>query len=169
MGTDKSLLVYNGRPQREFLFELLETFCGQVYTSCRKDQQLPGNLNPLADSFHTAGPMNGIMTAFSRHPDASWLIIAVDMPYVTRATLQLLTGKRDKTRIATCFYNPVTKQPEPLLTLWEKEAYPFLRAFTGKGGISPRDFLKTHRVNLIPPPDTKTLLNFNTPEDRGGM
>ena len=169
MGKDKGLLMYSGLPQREFLFKLLETFCTHVYTSCRKDQHLSEKLNPIPDRFQIAGPMNGIMSAFSHHPDASWLIVAVDMPYVTKATLQLLTSKRDQTKIATCFYNPETKQPEPLLTLWEKEAYPYLCAFTKAGKISPRDFLKIHPVNLIQPPDEKTLLNFNTPEDLLGI
>jgi molybdopterin-guanine dinucleotide biosynthesis protein A len=165
MGTDKGLLIYNGKPQREFLFELLKEFCHQVYTSCRKDQQIPEMLNPLPDRFEIAGPMNGVLSAFSHRPDASWLTIAVDMPYVSRDNLQLLVNARDQKKIATCFYNPETQQPEPLLTLWESEAYPLLLEFTEKGNVSPREFLKTHHVNLIQPPDDKTLLNFNTPED----
>jgi molybdenum cofactor guanylyltransferase len=165
MGTDKGLLVYNGKAQREFLFELLKEFCHQVYTSCRKDQNIPETLNPLVDRFDIAGPMNGILTAFTHQPDASWLIIAVDMPYVNTFTLQSLTSVSVENKIATCFYNPETQQPEPLLTLWEPGAYPLLLAFTAQGNISPREFLKTHNVNLIQPPDGKMLLNFNSPKD----
>lgn len=165
MGRDKGLLIYNGKPQREFLFDLLKTFCGQVYTSCRTDQHIPEIFNPLPDRFDIAGPMNGILTAFTHQPDASWLITAVDMPFVNRDALQLLISSREENKIATCFYNPETQQPEPLLTLWEREAYPLLSEFTKKGNIGPREFLKTHPVNLIHPPDEKTLLNFNSPED----
>lgn len=165
MGKDKSLLVYNGKPQREFLFELLKEFCHQVCTSCRKDQHIPEIFNPLPDRFDIAGPMNGILTAFAHQPDANWLIVAVDMPYVSRDTLQLLIRERKQKTIATCFYNPETQQPEPLLTLWEPEAYPLLLSFTAQGTISPREFLKSHDVNLIQPPDRKILLNFNSPGD----
>jgi len=165
MGTDKALLAYNGKPQREFLFDLLKQFCDRVYTSCRKDQNIPEMLNPIPDRFEMVGPMNGILTAFTHHPDSNWLIIAVDMPYINRDTLQLLISSHDENKTATCFYNPETQQPEPLLTLWGPEAQPLLLTFTEKGNISPREFLKTHDVNLIQPPDEKTLLNFNSPND----
>jgi molybdopterin-guanine dinucleotide biosynthesis protein A len=165
MGRDKSLLVYHDRPQREYLFHLLSHYCNEVFTSTGKDQNVPAQLNPLPDRFEISGPMNGILSAFAFKPYASWLILAVDMPSVNPATVELLLRHRDQTKMATCFYNPVTEQPEPLLTLWENDAYPALLKFLEKGNVSPREFLKTHSVNMVSPPDDKTLLNFNTPDD----
>lgn len=165
MGKDKSLLIYHGKPQREYLFELLSQYCNRVFTSGRKDQNMPVQLNPLIDRFEIAGPLNGILSAFAFDPHASWLIIAVDMPFVNETTLQLLTLHRDQTKLATCFYNPATEQPEPLLTIWEYQAYPALLTFVEKGHVSPREFLKTHPAKMITPPDDKTLLNFNAPDE----
>lgn len=164
MGSDKGLLVYNGKPQREYLFEILSACCSQVFTSCRKDQHLPDALNPLPDRVGIPGPMNGILTAFAHAPRSAWLIVAVDMPFIRLDVLQLLIASRDSRKLATCFYNPETEQPEPLLTLWEAGAYPALREFSEKGKVSPRDFLKTHPVKMLPPPDAKTLLNYNHPQ-----
>lgn len=163
MGTDKGLLEYHGKPQREFLFDLLQEFCDCVYTSCRRDQNIPDGYNPLIDQFQIPGPMNGIMSAFA-HEQTSWLVVAVDMPYVDRQTLGLLISKRDRTRIATCYWNKDTAQPEPLLTLWEARAHELLLDFTTKGNISPREFLKMHPINLIQPIDHKSLLNINSPD-----
>jgi molybdopterin-guanine dinucleotide biosynthesis protein A len=163
MGSDKGLIDYHGRPQREHLFHLLEEFCDEVYTSCRAEQNIPASYNPIEDRFSIYGPMNGIMSAFTHKPGASWLIIAVDMPYVTSNALRLLVDKRDQEKLATCFYNPATKAPEPLLTLWEAKAYPFLVAFTEKGNVSPREFLRTHDVELVDAVDSRTLVNINTP------
>ena len=163
MGRDKSLLVYHGKPQREYLFDLLGVCCDQVFTSCRQEQHVPSHLNPLVDSMGIPGPLNGILSAFALKPNTSWLIVAVDMPFLGSTALQLLIDKRDKTKLATCFFNAETQQPEPLLTLWEEQAYPYLLKFTEKGNISPREFLKTHPVNLIQPPDEKTLRNVNYP------
>lgn len=165
MGSDKSLLDYSGKPQREYLFELMQSCCREVFLSCRKDQNVPGHFNPIVDHFHIPGPLNGILSAFSFKPDFAWLVVAVDMPFVTTPTFQLLIDSRDKNKLATCFYNPVTQQPEPLLTLWEPEAYPFLLRFVEKGNISPREFLKSVPVTMIHPPDDKTLLNVNYPGD----
>jgi molybdopterin-guanine dinucleotide biosynthesis protein A len=167
MGTDKSLLEYHGKPQREFLFDLLTPIVDTVYTSCRKEQHVPPELNPLCDAFGVDGPLNGILSAFAFRPDDSWLIIAVDMPYVDAHTLSLLLSARDETKMATCFFNPDTQLPEPLLTLWEKTAWHSLKAFADAGNVSPREFLRTHPVNMIDPPDRRTLENFNYPKELG--
>lgn len=165
MGTDKSLLDYHGKPQREYLFDILREVCGLVFTSCRKDQEIPAALNPLKDAFHVPGPLNGILSAFARKPQCSWLIVAVDMPYVTGQTLAYLLMNRDEKKLATCFFNPGTHQPEPLLTLWEPQAFPHLLKFADRGNLSPREFLKTHPVKLVDPPDENALKNFNFPEE----
>lgn len=164
MGVDKGLLKYHGKPQREFLFDMLRGLCDQVYTSCRKDQDIPALYNPLVDGFEMPGPMNGIMSAFA-HQQTSWLIVAVDMPFVDTQTLQRLIDKRDREKIATCYYNREAAQPEPLLTLFERRAYPLLSEFTRKGNVSPREFLKLYPVNLIEPADSKVLLNINSLEN----
>lgn len=166
MGTDKGLLNYHGTPQREHLFHLLQEFCTGVFTSCRKDQNVPEDYNPLIDKFSIPGPMNGIMTAFSHRPDSAWLIVAVDMPYVGKSTLEQLMVNRDRKKLATCFYSPDLKGPEPLLTLWEPAAFSFLRSFTEKGNISPQQFLAEHNVNVIQAHDVKVLANFNSPNDK---
>jgi molybdopterin-guanine dinucleotide biosynthesis protein A len=165
MGSDKSLLDYNGMPQREYLFALLKECCHEVFVSCRKDQDVPDHFNPLVDHFHVPGPLNGILSAFSSKPESAWLMVAVDMPFVRAATFQLLINNRDQNKMATCFYNTETQQPEPLLTLWEAEAYPLLLQFVEKGNISPREFLKSVPVTMIHPPDEKTLINVNYPRD----
>lgn len=165
MRTDKGLLVYHGVPQREFLFDLLKQFCDEVYTSCREGQSIPNTFHPLVDRLDIPGPMNGIMSAFAQAPQASWLIMAVDMPYVDAATLKLLLEKRDRAKVATCFYNPERAEPEPLLTVWEDHAYPLLRRYVDAEKFSPKEFLKTHPVQMIQPPNEQTLLNFNTPDD----
>ena len=163
MGKDKSLLDYHGKPQREFLFDLLRGVANEVFTSCRQEQDVPSCLNPLHDSFSIEGPLNGILSAFAFRPTRSWLIVAVDMPYVDEDSLRRLIQNRDRTKMATCFYNPQTQQPEPLLTLWETSAHPLLLRFAQSGKKSPREFLRTHPVAMIQPPDNKVLLNFNYP------
>ena len=165
MGTDKGLMSYHGKPQREHLFDLLKEVCETVYTSCRKDQDVAEINNPLIDLFEIPGPMNGILSAFGHAPDTSWLIVAVDMPYVTRQALELLLTQRDQKKVATCFYNPELNDCEPLLTLWEPIAYPLLQEFVKEGNLSPQKFLRTHDANVIHIPDANLLKNFNSPAD----
>lgn len=167
MGSDKSLIDYHGKPQREYLFELLTAFCSKVFISCRKDQDVPQNFHPLYDFYNYPGPINGILSAFHAHADSSWLIVAVDMPLVNEKVLKLLMDNRDEKKVATCFTHLVEGCfPEPLLTLWEPSAYPLLLNYTASGKISPRGFLEESNIKSIPVPDEKILLNINSPQDK---
>ena len=164
MGTDKGLLVYNGRPQREFLFDLLKKYCDDAFISCRKEQQVPARFNPLIDRFDSSVPFSGILSAF-QHTNSSWLAVAVDMPFIDDLAIATLLLNRDKAKMATCYFNNDTQQPEPLLTIWEAHAYRYLLNFAKNGNISPREFLKTHPVKMINPPDHRILKNVNYPGD----
>lgn len=164
MSMDKGVLAYHGKPQREYLFELLSKYCDKVFTSCRAEQQVLAGLNPLVDEFDLQGPMNGILSAFKKSNNVAWLVIAVDMPNVNGEVLELLISKRDTQKVATCFYNAEEEFPEPLLTLWEPTAYPLLLEFVEKGNLSPRDFLKNHPVQLVSPPDKGIFKNINSPD-----
>lgn len=167
MGSDKSLFDYHGKPQREYLFELLSGFCSKVFTSCRNDQEIPATFHPLHDHYDYPGPINGILSAFHTHPDNSWLIIAVDMPMVNENVLKLLIENRDRKKVATCFKHLVEGSfPEPLLTIWEPLAYPLLLSYVNAGKISPRGFLEIADVKSIPVPDERILLNINSPQEK---
>ena len=169
MGTDKGLLDYKGKPQREHAFDLLSSICERVFTSCRTEQNIPGSLYPIADKFDYSGPLNGILSGMQTHADKAWLIIAVDMPFVDLASLELLLSNRDKSKFATCFLHETENFPEPLLTLWEPSAYPQLLAYAAAGNISPRFFLESNPVKIVKPADKKVLLNVNYPKDMGPL
>ncbi len=165
MGQDKSLIQYHGVVQREYLFNLLKKFCSSVFTSCKVLGEIPDSLNPIADKFNFNSPLNGILTAFSHNTDSAWITVPVDMPLIDEKIIAYLIKKRDSRKIATCFFDSEGKNPEPLLTLWEKQAYPPLLEFYKAGNMSPREFLKQENTNMIEIPDQKALLNINSLEE----
>jgi molybdopterin-guanine dinucleotide biosynthesis protein A len=169
MGSDKSLLQYTGKPQREHLHTLLSTLCANVFTSCRKDQEVPAALNPLCDYYTFPGPINGILTAFRAHPEVCWLIVAVDMPFIDEPALQVLWQGRNQQKLATCFLHSPENFPEPLLTVWEPKAFPLLLDFAQDGNISPRAFLEQSDVQTLKAPNKQILLNINYPRDIGPL
>lgn len=164
MGKDKSLIAYHeGKPQRQYVYDLLSECCEIVFTSCRQEQEVPKHLNPLADRYDFGGPINGILSAFALHPDKAWLVLAVDMPNVTSQALQTLLSQRDQNCLATCFFNPQENAPEPLLTLWEPAAFPLLLKNAEEGNISPRSFLRSPEVKHIVVQDLTLFENINFP------
>lgn len=168
MGADKGLIAYHGSPQREYLFQMLAAHCEAVYTSCRREQQVPARLNPLYDAYGIESPLNGILSAFQSRPDKVWLAVAVDMPNLNREITEYLLSHRDPKMLATCFAADDGK-PEPLFTLWEKGCRLPLNDFAQAGKISPREFLMTHPVRVLAPPDASALINVNTPDEMKGV
>ena len=165
MGYDKSLIDYHGKPQRDYLFDLLGKFCKKAFLSCRPDQQIPPHLNPLPDQFEIESPLNGILTALTLDHSTAWLIVATDMPMIDERVIEYLIKQRDLSKVATCFLDSEKANPEPLLSVWEGTAFHPLTTYYKKGKISPRDFLKQSDIKLLLPISEAMNLNINTPEE----
>ncbi|MEL6925860.1 MAG: NTP transferase domain-containing protein, partial [Bacteroidota bacterium] len=142
MGKDKSLINYHGRPQREYLYEMMVPHCIDTFMSCRPEQIASFIMYPgLPDSFLGLGPFGGILSAFRQNPNSAWLTVACDLPLLDAAALQYLIDHRDTSKVATAFHNPATGFPDPLLTIWEPRAYPILLQFLAQGYSCPRKVL----------------------------
>lgn len=169
MGYDKGAINWHGKEQRYFMADLVGLFCDEVYISCRKEQQAEINSGYaiLTDSVEGSGPLVAILSAFRKYPDATWLVVACDLPLLDADTLRHLLKNRDKARIATTYESPFDQLPEPLITIWEPAARPILESFLSDGFTCPRKALikNAERVKMLAPPHPDALMNANTPED----
>jgi molybdopterin-guanine dinucleotide biosynthesis protein A len=167
MNTDKSQLVYqSGLPHHAYMSNLLAGFCKNVYLSVRDEKQ--GNeyeQNTITDKFVGLGPYGGILSAFQHDPNAAWLVVAVDLPYLDESAIKQLTAKRNIHKAATCFIDRHNEFPEPLITIWEPRAYPILLNFLARGYSCPRKALINSDVEIITERSLESLTNVNTPED----
>ncbi len=168
MGQDKGALQYHGIEQREYEARLASQFCNQTFISCRmqQDELIESSFEKLYDRFDGLGPYGGILSAFQQHPNAAWLTLACDLPYLAKDSLALLVKGRNPSKLATCFYNPETEFPEPLITIWEPRAYPVLLEFLSQGFSCPRKVLINTDVEILEMPDIAQMKNANTDVDR---
>jgi molybdenum cofactor guanylyltransferase len=166
MSIDKGLVVYHGKPQREYLFEVLTPFCARVFTSCKNHDHIPRSLNPLPDRFEFESPLNGILSAWQTDSSCAWISAPVDMPMIDKFLIEFLVQNRNRNKPVTCFYDSAGKLPEPLLSIWEPMTKPALEAFYQSGGVSPRDFLMQQDVHIVKAPHPKYLINVNSDADR---
>jgi molybdopterin-guanine dinucleotide biosynthesis protein A len=167
MGFDKGSVNWFGKEQRYFMADMLQSFCGEVFISCREDQRSTINTdyNVLPDTFTGLGPYGAILSAFREQPDRAWLVIACDLPLLGAGTIGYLIGNRDVSKIATAFNSPHDGFPEPLITIWEPKSYPQLLSFLSQGYSCPRKALINSDVRLLQAPDPNALTNVNTPEE----
>ncbi|MBD2769058.1 NTP transferase domain-containing protein [Hymenobacter sp. BT664] len=168
MQTDKGALQYHGLDQRQHTAALLGEFCPDVRVSVRPEQaaDLPAGLTPLPDTFLGLGPLGGLLSAFQADPNAAWLVLACDLPFLTRTTLEFLVTNRQSARAATALRSPVDDFPEPLVTIWEPRSYGQLLRFLSMGYSCPRKALINSDIALLPAPVSAELRNVNTPEER---
>lgn len=166
MQQDKGSLQYHQTDQRTHVHQLLQPFCREVYVSCHAGQvaEVSGKLPYLEDRFLDLGPTGGILTALQHNPDAAWLTVACDLPFLRPQTLEYLVQHRDPSRLATSFYDPEGQFPEPLLTIWEPRSYGVLLQFLALGYSCPRKTLINADVKLLTVPDARELRNVNDPQ-----
>jgi molybdopterin-guanine dinucleotide biosynthesis protein A len=167
MQTDKGSLEYFGKSQRLHVYELLSQFCTNTYISysdveaVNQQEQLP----VVLDTFIGLGPFGGILSAMQTDPNAAWLTVACDLPYLSAQTLSYLTEHRNTSKAATCFMDSDESYPEPLITIWEPRAYPLMLQFLSQGYSCPRKVLINSDVELLQAPVVKDMQNVNHPHE----
>jgi molybdopterin-guanine dinucleotide biosynthesis protein A len=110
--------------------------------------------------------MEGFYQHFVRFPNSAWLTVACDLPYLSQSSIEYLVSNRDRRKLATCFHNPATEFPEPLITIWEPRAYPVMLEFLSMGYSCPRKVLINSDIHQLELKDVREIKNVNTPEER---
>jgi molybdenum cofactor guanylyltransferase len=168
MRRDKAALSYGGRTQLERAMALLTPHVARAYVSVRADQGDDPVRAPFAqirDTLQNAGPVAGLLAAQARHPEAAWLVLACDLPFVDEATLVHLLRARAPTRAATAYRSSHDGLPEPLCAIWEPRSHGPLSEYVAGGRTCPRRFLLGADTELLDEPNPQALDNVNTPEE----
>lgn len=168
MREDKAALTIRRRPQLELAFELLAPFVSRTWVSVREDQRgdpLRAAFPQIVDGPGAEGPIAGIIAAQAAHPEATWLVVACDLPLLDATTLSRLLAGRDSGRLATAFRSAGDGLPEPLCAIYEPASREAILHFVAGGISCPRKFLIGHDVALLAPASPSALANANTPEE----
>jgi molybdopterin-guanine dinucleotide biosynthesis protein A len=171
MGRDKALLCYHGKPQLEYLVELLSVHCLDVLISGQERDGLSSKMRFLADSesYSNAGPIGGVLTIWEAiECNRPILVLGCDYPFIDHHALEALLAARDIESFATGFYHS-DSTPEPLLTLYEPKAFHELKQRFAQGEQSMKYFLKAYPCNLIRANEPTWLLGVDTPEQLRGV
>jgi molybdenum cofactor guanylyltransferase len=184
MQRDKAALIYQGKTQLDRAFELASRHLTRVFVSVRADQTLDptrAQRPMIVDSVAGEGPIVGIRSALTAHPQVAWLVLACDLPFLSDAVIENLLRERDSASLATGLATSLASNfatgfatayksahdglPEPLCAIWEPSAAKALADYQAGGGHCPRKFLIRHGSRLLEPQDARALDNVNTPEE----
>lgn len=166
MGKDKSHLEYHDKPQSQYLHELLKESLPNVYLSVRTGQEFNFESEVIEDKLETKGPINGILSAMESYPEKAWLVLACDLPLISKETIKYLIDSRDTSKLATAYATEKTGLPEPLVAIWEYAALDALKQHhLVEAKNCPRKFLLNNDISIINPKDDLELYNANDPEE----
>ena len=161
MGKDKSELYYHGKPQKEFVKNLLEEEGIKTHYSVQVNNKKEDEIH---DVFLNLGPFGGICSAFQKDPNSAWIVLATDLPFLDKNLIKLLLEKRNPAKVATAVIGKGKQFPEPLITIYEPKAYSILLQYLAQGYSCPRKMLINSDIEILEV-DDNLIQNINTPEE----
>jgi molybdopterin-guanine dinucleotide biosynthesis protein A len=171
MGRDKGLLKLEGEALVVRAAKLVASATGAPATIIGGAAYHAFGLRVVADDLPGAGPLGGIATVL-RASAAPWnLIVACDLPYLTRDWLAFLVMRALASKADSVL--PMNERgAEPLCAMYNKSGEPAIRGALGRGTRKVTDGLLAIRVEYIEPAewkafDSEGLLfkNMNSPAD----
>lgn len=173
MGRDKAALPLADSTFLERTVDLLNESLRRVYVSIAREQlgnELRNQYPVIVDGSAAGGPAAGLLAAHESDPEAAWLVVACDMPGLTRMHIDALLEEREASGDATAWLAADGSGIEPLCAIYEPANLADFMAHVRQGGsASPRDWLARKKVKLLAAGSENDLRSVNTPEDFESM
>ena len=168
---DKGLLEIDQVPLVVRTARLVDAVAGVAIVVGRPETYQRLGLLAIADDWRGCGPLGGIATAL-RTSDAQWnLIVACDLPYLTRQWLEFLV-QRARQSPADAVVPMSEHGAEPLCATYRSRCEPALRGALEQGTRKVTDGLARIVVEYLEPAEWKCFdsdgllfKNMNTPAD----
>jgi molybdopterin-guanine dinucleotide biosynthesis protein A len=167
MGRDKATLEYRGRSQVALAFDLVSRHCQRTFISVRPDQTTDparAALPQIVDGIAGIGPIAGIAAAQAAFPEAAWLVVACDLPFLGDAAIARLVAARGA-HVIVAYRSEHDGLPEPLCAIYEPSTRAAILDAIGRDRRCPRKFILESGVPLLDQADPAALDNVNTPQE----
>ena len=171
MGTDKAFVDYEGRTLVARALDLARSVASGVWIVGSREK-FAGLAPVVEDVFCDYGPLGGIHAALQTSPTELNLLLAVDMPFVSRAFLQYLITQARSAPDAEVIVPRSDGRRQPLCAIYRRQfAAVAERALRGRQNRIDRLFEEL-RTRVIEQEELEgagfssaTFRNLNTPEE----
>jgi molybdenum cofactor guanylyltransferase len=141
MGTDKALLVLQGKPLLQQMISLIEPFCDKVVISGQNSDYISFGVELIPDSYSDCGPIAGIFSAL-KYSISDWnLVVSVDVPFVNDEILFFLISNIGE---CDCIIPKHDSGVEPLIGLYHRRTLPIIEEM-----ITTGDFRLTNLLSKL--------------------
>jgi molybdopterin-guanine dinucleotide biosynthesis protein A len=163
MGRDKALLPWKGSTLIQSVAREVFNAAGNVTLVGSPERY--GNLGfpVISDQIEGCGPLGGLHAALLA-TSAEWnLVVACDMPAVTRELLEELLSAAQSSG-ADALVPATAGGLEPLCAVYNARLLPVVESAIQSKLLKMHDFVSTMQVRSWPAPDPSLFRNINTPE-----
>ncbi len=170
-GGDKAGLVVEGVPVLTRLLGLLSELCAEVVVAIGAMRSLPFPVEAefVEDVFPGRGPLAGIHAALRATTGETCLVVACDMPFLSRALLVRLLREAEP-GMAVAFR--IAGYIEPFPGLYPRALLPRLEEALATGALGVQDFLRRVPARFLPEeeairvdPGLRSFVNVNEIHD----
>lgn len=167
MGTDKGLMLLDGKPLIEHIIEQLKPAVGNLVIVSNNPAYAAFGYELITDLVKDIGPAGGIYSALTHSKTDKNFILSCDMPFVTTAAIDFIIQQTSSAQIIL----PVHKgQMEPMFGLYSKSCLTQWHALIQQGFLKLQEMvchfnllkLDVDGNHIFADP---LFININTPED----
>jgi len=161
MGRDKALLDWHGRTLLQHMVDLISAATDRIHVVGR---------DPLPDRLPDHGPLSGIATALETSQTNAILVVAVDLPFLTKEFLKYLKSQAELSgsHLITC----ETAAGFPLCLILRRTLLPEIQRRMAANDLSIHALIETSQCRVISESEFRAagfsasmFRNINTEED----
>ena len=169
MGTDKSMMMLNGKSMIEYSIDALKPLCNKVVISSNNFIYDFTGCEVWPDELPDQAPMVGIYSCLKRSKTDINIILSCDMPLMSASVLEFLLSNSSNHEITV----PIHKDGfiEPLCGIYKQSSMKVLKDFIDDDNFRLNECIRAASHHLIsigsefPFLSENMFLNINTPDD----
>jgi molybdopterin-guanine dinucleotide biosynthesis protein A len=118
MGTDKGLLLFNGKPMIQYVIDQMQTVFTKVVIVSNNPEYDKFGVEVIPDLIKDIGPAGGIYAALLHSETQLNFVVSCDMPFVTASAIEFIINNTKENQIVLVENN---SKIEPLFGIYAKD------------------------------------------------
>ncbi len=165
MGTDKGLVLFNGKPMIEYLIAIFKSLDIPIIIIANNPIYNQFNVPVFEDLIKEKGPLSGIYTGLSNVETEKNIVISCDVPCVSNEMIEILIQSSKNEKITIVSYK---NKIHPLIGIYSKELIDKLLSNLLSEKLKVRDLIDSVDSKIIELDELnlinieKQLTNINT-------
>lgn len=138
MGTDKGLLLFNGKPLVQIIIEQLSPVVNEVIIVSNNHEYEQFGLKVIGDLIKDIGPAGGIHAALNHTDCEQIFIVSCDMPFITSHAVKYVIQHATNSQIALPLYQG---RIQPLFGVYSRQCLPKWKQLIEQGMIKLQEMV----------------------------